>query len=69
MPTPDDNMDSEEETLVYVNEDPEDSPLQYASHKLHDAENAHGHRHSIEDNELNEEEVPLFVKARNESKR
>ena len=69
MPTPDDNMDSEEETLVYENEDPEDSPTQYSSLKTHDAENPHGHRHSIGDNELIEEEVPLFVKARNEMKR
>ena len=62
-------MDSEEETLVYENEDPEDSPSQYSGLKLHDEEKAHGHRHSIEDNELSEEEVPLFVKARNEMKR
>ena len=62
-------MDSEEETLVYENEDPEDSPLQYSGLKLHDEEKAHGHRHSIEDNELSEEEVPLFVKARNEMKK
>ena len=61
-------MDSEEETLVIDNEDPEDSPTQYSSLKSHDAKNAHGHRHSIEDNELEEEEVPLFVKARNKMK-